>query len=197
MLSNDHQTASASNVATTSTAPAPAPALPTEDVEMTSISNNALNQDTEMSNADISSNVDARGVLVQYEMARSIEETTRAVSEIRPIATKRAYEPKIKEFENWAKETFVHEPLEQRTILTGDKLNYFMRTKVVGRLSRKGKTPRKVASSTIDQYVAAVTDLHRSQVKMKINANSHPRLLVQDLILVEKEKDYQTKRENF
>ncbi|KAF1805188.1 hypothetical protein FB192DRAFT_1298445, partial [Mucor lusitanicus] len=72
-----------------------------------------------------------------------------------------------------------------------------MRTKVCSRLSRREKTPRKVASSTIDQYVAAITDLYRSQVKRKINANSHPRLLVQDLIFVQKEKDCQTKRENF
>jgi hypothetical protein len=121
--------------------PWPCHALPTEDIEkMTSISNNPLIQDTEMLNAETSSGVDARGALVQYKMARSIEETTRAVSEIRPIATKRAYEPKIKEFENWAKETFVHEPLEQRTILTGDKLNYFMRTKVCSFIKRPNNT---------------------------------------------------------
>ncbi|KAL9536919.1 hypothetical protein MBANPS3_012254 [Mucor bainieri] len=58
----------------------------------------------------------ARVALVQYEMERSAEEITRAANEIRPTATKRAYAPKMTDFESWPKETLIYKPLEQRTI---------------------------------------------------------------------------------
>ncbi|KAI8646571.1 transcriptional activator of glycolytic enzymes-domain-containing protein [Parasitella parasitica] len=139
----------------------------------------------------------AAGVFVQYDMVKAVEDTTRAAEEIRPLATKKAYRAKSKEFEEWAKKTFLNEPFEQRSIVSGEKLNYFLHKVVIGRLSRKGKAPQKITSSSISQYVAAITDLYRTQVGRKTNGNEHPRAIVKDLLKVQKDRDFQSKRENY
>ncbi|KAI8636523.1 transcriptional activator of glycolytic enzymes-domain-containing protein [Parasitella parasitica] len=137
------------------------------------------------------------GAFVQYDMVKAVEDTTRAAEETRPLATKKAYQAKSKEFEEWAKKTFLNEPFEQRTIVSGEKLNYFLHKVVIGRLSRKGKAPKKITSSSISQYVAAITDLYRTQVGRKTNGNEHPRAIVKDLLKVQKDRDFQSKRENY
>lgn len=91
-------------------------------VENVATTSAPLTEDTEMSDVD-------RG-FIQYDMARNVEETARAAEEIRPAATRKAYQSKAREFETWAKETFTHEPLEQRAIVSPEKVNYFLRTKV-------------------------------------------------------------------
>lgn len=60
------------------------------------------------------------------EMRESMQRTTQALSQARPLNTSKAYDPKIAEFRAWCDYKFHYQPLEQRYIVTGEKAHYFL-----------------------------------------------------------------------
>ncbi|KAG2213421.1 hypothetical protein INT47_009095 [Mucor saturninus] len=113
---------------------------------------------------------------------------------------KKAYASKTNEFIKWANETFTDENELERSIVSGTKLNYFLRDQVLGRNSRQKSNvptaPKKIKTSTLEQYIAAITDLYKTQVQKKINCNEHPRATVLGLIKSSKMKEFEVSREN-
>lgn len=62
--------------------------------------------------------------------------------------------------------------------------------------SKNATTPKKVKTSTLEQYIAAITDLYKTQVQKKINCNEHPRATVVGLIKSSKLKEFEVSRDN-
>ncbi|KAI7882291.1 uncharacterized protein EV154DRAFT_574993 [Mucor mucedo] len=120
-------------------------------------------------------------------MARSLTLTAQETLACRPMTTKKAYVSKTNECIKWANETFTDENELERSI-------------VLGRNSRqKSKlptAPKKIKTSTFEQYITAITDLYKTQVQKKINYNEHPRATVLGLIKISKMKEFEVSREN-
>ncbi|KAG2191953.1 hypothetical protein INT47_004736 [Mucor saturninus] len=127
---------------------------------------------TNSSSGASSSTSEGNGSL-QYNMARSLTLTAQETLACRPMTSKKAYASKTNEFIKWANETFTDENELERSIVSGTKLNYFLRDQVLGRNSRqKSKVPtapKKIKTSTLEQYIAVITDLYKTQVQKKIN----------------------------
>lgn len=68
---------------------------------------------------------------VEMEMRESMQRTTQALSQARPLNTSKAYDPKIAEFRAWCDYKFHYQPLEQRYIVTGEKAHYFLDDAVI------------------------------------------------------------------
>ncbi|DBA00966.1 TPA: LOW QUALITY PROTEIN: hypothetical protein N0F65_006227 [Lagenidium giganteum] len=65
-----------------------------------------------------------------------------------------------------------------RTVVTGAKLNLFLHEEILNRQSKrpeKNSSNQCVGVSTVELYVAAVTDLYKQQRDRAMNSNSHPR----------------------
>lgn len=62
--------------------------------------------------------------------------------------------------------------------------------------SKSSSPPKKVKVSTLEQYIAAITDLYKMQVQKKINCNEHPRATVVSLIKNAKQQEFQVRRQN-
>lgn len=69
-------------------------------------------------------------ISVQYNMARSLTLTAQEKLACRPESTRKAYASKANEFVKWANKTFVEENELERSIISGTKLNYFLRDQV-------------------------------------------------------------------
>ncbi|KAG2191914.1 hypothetical protein INT47_003350 [Mucor saturninus] len=157
-------------------------------------------QNSTNSSSGASSSTSEGNGSVHYNMARSLTLTAQETLACRPMTTKKAYASKTNEFIKWANETFTDENELKRSIVSGTKLNYFLRDQVLGRNSRQKfkvpTAPKKIKTSTLEQYIAAITDLYKTQVQKKINCNEHPRATVLGLIKSSKMKEFEVSREN-
>lgn len=61
---------------------------------------------------------------------QAMEETILEYESISPEATKKAYNPKIREFQVWCNDAYLRLPIEQRYTVTGPKLHLFLKTMV-------------------------------------------------------------------
>lgn len=61
---------------------------------------------------------------------QAMEETMLEFEESVPENTKKAYNPKIKEFKEWCNRTYTSIPIEERFTVTGPKLHEFLKTMV-------------------------------------------------------------------
>ena len=84
--------------------------------------NNYNNQSASSS----SSEAYAARVRSELAMRQSLENTNQAIYNSRPENTKKAYDPKIREFREWCDIKFAHEPVEVRYIVYGEKAHYFL-----------------------------------------------------------------------
>ncbi|KAG2201226.1 hypothetical protein INT47_013037 [Mucor saturninus] len=99
-------------------------------------------QNTTNSSSGASSSTSEGNGSVQYNMARSLTLTAQETLTCRPMTTIKAYASKTNEFIKWANGTFTDENELERGIVSGTKLNYFLRDQVLGRNSRqKSKVP--------------------------------------------------------
>jgi hypothetical protein len=60
---------------------------------------------------------------------------------------------------------------------TADKINHFLREKVIGRKKRKkggNVTDQTVGVATVKAYLAGVMDLYKQQVILRTNSNPNP-----------------------
>lgn len=74
-----------------------------------------------------------------------------------------------------------------------------MLSQVLNRFSRrktKTKAAQRIKFSTVEQYIAAITDLYKTQVIKKINCNKNPRKVIASVLKSAKEREFQTKRSN-
>lgn len=73
-----------------------------------------------------------RGSDQGMEMAemQAMEETILEYEEYSPEATKKAYNPKILEFQLWCNDKYERLPVESRYTVTGPKLHLFLKTMV-------------------------------------------------------------------
>ncbi|KAI7871715.1 hypothetical protein BDF14DRAFT_894775 [Spinellus fusiger] len=105
------------------------------------------------------------------------DEGTSTPQEHRSLNTSRSYASKQEEFKSWCNDRF---PENTKHIVTGEKLHSFLSEAVMNRQSRRGRKAvdmdRKVKSSTMELYVAAITDLFQKQVRLGINSHPHPRI---------------------
>lgn len=92
--------------------------------------NNASTTGSSSSSNAISMDIDPSGGSLHYDMTRSLALTAQESQECRPATTKRAYSSKANEFLKWAHKTFVHESEMERGIVSGAKLNFFIRQEV-------------------------------------------------------------------
>jgi hypothetical protein len=61
---------------------------------------------------------------------QAMEETILEYEENAPDTTKKAYNPKIKEFKAWCNDIYRNTSIEQRFTVTGPKLHLFLKTMV-------------------------------------------------------------------
>lgn len=78
-----------------------------------------------MSSSQSASNY-SNGVQTEMEMRLSLDRTNQDKVNSRPKNTKKAYDPKIKEYRNWCDTKFAHLPVEMRYIVTGEKAHFFL-----------------------------------------------------------------------
>lgn len=62
----------------------------------------------------------------ELAMRQALEATNQAIYNSRPENTKKAYDPKIREFREWCDVKFAHEAAEIRYIVHGEKAHYFL-----------------------------------------------------------------------
>ncbi|KAI8069197.1 transcriptional activator of glycolytic enzymes-domain-containing protein [Gongronella butleri] len=97
------------------------------------------------------------------------------------IRTSKTYAPRQKEFRNWCDVSFPDEPIDERYIVTGEKLHAFMVQQVIGRRYKKDSN-KKIKVGTCGQYVAAIVDYYQKQVRLGINHHEHPRRACDELL---------------
>lgn len=66
-----------------------------------------------------------------YQEAKVVDETNEDYDRTAPVNTKRAYDPKIKEFKIWCDKKYSSLPAEQRYTVTGPKLHLFLKKEVI------------------------------------------------------------------
>lgn len=69
-------------------------------------------------------------VETELDMQQSLRRTEEAKANARPESTKKAYDPKIKEFKEFCRITYDYEDEEDRCIVTGEKAHYFLLKRV-------------------------------------------------------------------
>ena len=87
---------------------------------------NNNNNNNNQSASSSSSEAHAARVRSELAMRQSLENTNQAIYNSRPENTKKAYDPKIREFREWCDIKFAHEPVEVRYIVYGEKAHYFL-----------------------------------------------------------------------
>ncbi|KAE8225065.1 hypothetical protein CF319_g2131 [Tilletia indica] len=119
---------------------------------------------------------------LEVAMSQSILRTVTRASEVRPHNTTRNYEPKQKEWREWADEKGFEEM--SRYQVTSQKLHLFLEDRVLHRAPKKkkkkassanGETSNTLSESTVKIYVAAIIDLYTQQAARGVNSAPHPR----------------------
>ncbi|KAI9009328.1 transcriptional activator of glycolytic enzymes-domain-containing protein [Phycomyces nitens] len=120
------------------------------------------------------------------------------IIENRSVNTSRSYASKQGEFKTWCQGRFAD---DSSYLVSGEKLLLFLSEAVVDRQSRRGRKAigldRKIKTSTMELYVAAITDLYQKQVRQGINSHSHPRIpAIKQLLRNMRREDQRKRREN-
>ncbi|KAL0095607.1 transcriptional activator of glycolytic enzymes-domain-containing protein [Phycomyces blakesleeanus] len=121
-----------------------------------------------------------------------------SINENRSVNTSRSYASKQGEFKTWCEGRFTD---DASYLVSGEKLLMFLSEAVVDRQSRRGRKAvgldRKIKTSTMELYVAAITDLYQKQVRQGINSHSHPRIpAIKQLLRNMRREDQRKRREN-
>lgn len=121
-------------------------------------------------------------VLVVRRTLDATRATRILVEAMCPKATKRAYDPKIAEYEAYAEKTFKEDP--DWELVTGERLFLFLSEKVIGRKKKRGGG--EVGIGTIKQYISAITKKYKIQCATRGSSIAPPRedYRIRDLLTV-------------